>query len=201
MSDSDGIRKKSWKVRVVGDQKPVLHRDFWVSVHLGFQVMTNGKMFLNVFGLFCFDISNRYLMMRIRLQLLLKKQALVGSCARIGGRDLKSPLFDSKLSLIEFVRNKRSVSPFMGPYRYPVYYELLKTITATKRHQKVSIYLTLINLSVIIPPIYLRFWAVMWSRYQVETAMNWERIRENKLNIVSSNFFILRHCRLNRGHQ
>ena len=125
----------------------------------------------------------------------------MGICARIGGRDLKSRLFDSKLSLIEFVRNKRSVSPFMGPYRYPVYYELLKTITATKRHQKVSIYLTLINLSVIIPPFYLRFWAVMWSRYQVETAMNWERIRENKLNIVSSNFFILRHCLLNRGHQ
>lgn len=125
----------------------------------------------------------------------------MASCAWIGGRDLKSRLFDSKLSLIEFVRNKHSASPFMGPYRYPVYYELLKTITATKRHQKVSIHLTLIGLSAIIPPFYLRFWAVMWSRYQVETAMNWERIRENKLNIVSSNFFILRHCRLNRGHQ
>lgn len=60
----------------------------------------------------------------------------MGICARIGGRDLKSRLFDSKLSLIEFVRYKRSGSPFMGPYRYPVYYELLKTITATKRHQK-----------------------------------------------------------------
>jgi len=68
-------------------------------------VVTNGRTFLDVFGLYC--------------KALFRDEKSTSACIlfpRSSRRNLKSRLLDSNFSLIEFVRNKRSVSPLIKPF-------------------------------------------------------------------------------------
>ena len=71
----------------------------------------NGRMFLDVFGLY-FKASFRDENSTSAFILLKGSYGQL----RSSSRDLKSRLFDSNLSLIESVRNKRSVSASIKPF-------------------------------------------------------------------------------------
>ena len=91
-------------------------------------MVTNGRTFWNVFELY-FKALFRYENSTSACVLL------TCSCGRprSSRRSLKYRLFDSNLSLIEFVRKKRSVSPLTEPF--------LKLRVGTKRNACIGTFL------------------------------------------------------------